>query len=221
MGIIIPESQYHFLKPECRALDLEVDKLTSMFDADEGLRGVMVEHYHWEKPTRSWKETSMASIPGRMTQGLLLFVDVGREQVAQYTLPTIVLPSEMDEYARRMELRERWECDLSLQNKVDNFEKALLVAYREFCKQTMNHLLANIAGEPLLSLHSDRYQAVHKSIEKFSPEMFSGCDNAYYMAGKRKMAEAATHAEELKKDDLGALFVMTPDDMGAYMRQQY
>ena len=219
MGIIIPESQYHFLKPECRTLDLEVDRLTHAFESDVGLREVMAEQYSWDHAPTKWRETSMVSIPARITQAMLIFIDVGRAEVGHYALPTIILPREMADYARQLALREHWNADLGLQSKVETFEKTLETAYFDFCKQSMNNLLLHINSEPLIALHSPRYQAVHASVQQFSPEVFSGCDTAYYNAGRRKLADAATPAEELKKDNLGSMFVMMPEDIQAYMSQ--
>jgi hypothetical protein len=158
--IILPEPRYHFMKQESRSLDLEVDKLTRAFDSDEGLREVLAEQYYWENVPGNWREAGSPAVIARIVRGMLDYIDVIRNEIAHYTLPTIVIPGEAQEYQKRLLMQEELEDDLVLQGQVSEFEKALEGAYFEFCKQAMAHLLANIAGEPHVEYRNPGFSAI-------------------------------------------------------------
>jgi hypothetical protein len=212
-NIILPPAKYHFMKPEARSLDLDVDALTRAFDTDANVRQVFAEQYFWNTPPASWRETSIASIPGRIARAMLNYFTLAKKEITQYTLPTIVVPGDTAEYEKRLAMRDAWEDDFALQREVDDFEKAVEESFFEFCKQSMSHLLANVAGAPFVGDHSKRYQELHKSMQRFKPEVFSACDTIYYNYARARFNDAAPKAEVLQKHELGKLFVILPADL--------
>ncbi len=213
MGLIIlPGTHYHFANPKSRSLDLEVDKLTRDFDSDEELRGVMVEQFHIDSAPANWLEAGIPAVPGRIARVMIHYLKQTRKTISNYTLPTIVVPSDMPEYERMGTFRSAWEEDIAVQEQVSDFESALEDAYFDFCKQSMLGLVERTRLGPLLST-SEKCQELSIIANRFENYVFRDYDTAYYTAARAKFRAITPKAEALRKSKLGDLFVMTHEDV--------